>query len=138
MPTPQDALQELKEMSASIRQAVIVRGDSDVLASTFVNSDSEAAVVKQAYAIIEEARQAAADMDRSPLSQLLVEASAGCLFIVTGDNDTWLAATTGTDPTVGLVLYDANTALKTALEMEATSGDAEAEPDADEGEEQDG
>lgn len=102
-------------MSASVRHAVLVRGEDDVLASTFTGG-GEAATVKQARAILEEARDAARDMDRPPLSQLFIETGPGCLFIVAGPDDTWLAATTGSDPTVGLVLYDANTALKTAIE----------------------
>ena len=118
MPTAKEALQELLEMSSSVRQAVLVRGDSDVLASTFANSQSESEMVRSSREILEAARDAAGEMDRVPLNQLYIEAKAGCLFVVAGEKDTWLAATTGTDPTVGLVLYDANTALKTALEGE--------------------
>lgn len=119
MPTAKEALQELLEMSSSVRQAVLVRGDSDVLASTLANSQSESEMVRSSREILEAARDAAGEMDRAPLNQLYVEAKSGCLFVVAGEKDTWLAATTGTDPTVGLVLYDANTALKTALEGEA-------------------
>ena len=42
MPTAKEAIQELLEMSASIRHAVLVRGESEMLASTFANSQSEA------------------------------------------------------------------------------------------------
>lgn len=122
LPTAKEALQELLEMSSSVRHAVLVRGAGDVLASTFANSDSEAGMVGMAREILEAARESAGGMDRAALSQLFVEAKSGCVFIVTGENDTWLAATTGTDPTVGLVLYDANTALKTALEGELGAG----------------
>lgn len=118
MPTAKEALQELLEMSASVRHAVLVRGASEVLASTFAHSESESEMVSMARDILEAARESAGEMDRAALSQLYVEAKSGCVFIVTGEKDTWLAATTGTDPTVGLVLYDANTALKTALEGE--------------------
>ncbi|MFA5809629.1 MAG: roadblock/LC7 domain-containing protein [Thermoleophilia bacterium] len=118
MPTAKEALQELLEMSSSVRHAVLARGASEVLASTFANSDSETEMVSMARDILETARESAGAMDRAALSQLFVETKSGCVFIVTGDKDTWLAATTGTDPTVGLVLYDANTALKTALESE--------------------
>lgn len=118
MPTAKEALQELLEMSSSVRHAVLVRGASEVLASTFASTESETEMVSMARDILEAAREAADGMDRAALSQLFVEAKSGCVFIVTGGNETWLAATTGTDPTVGLVLYDANTALKTALESE--------------------
>jgi predicted regulator of Ras-like GTPase activity (Roadblock/LC7/MglB family) len=123
LPTAKEAIQELLEMSASIRQAVLVRGESEILASTFANAQSEATMVSIARRMLEEARTSAKEMERSPLTQLFVETASGCVFIVTGDKDTWLAASTGADPTVGLVLYDANTALRTALEGEADEGD---------------
>lgn len=127
MPTAEEALKELLEMSASVRHAVLVRGDGEVLASTF-GGGGEAATVKLAREILEDAREAGREMDRPPLSQLFIETNSGCLFIVAGQNDTWLAATTGPDPTVGLVLYDANTALKTALEGAAADEEEAGEP----------
>lgn len=123
MPTAKEAIQELLEMSASIRHAVLVRGESDILASTFANGQSETMMVSMARRMLEEARMSAKEMERSPLTQLFVETRSGCVFIVTGEKDTWLAASTGADPTVGLVLYDVNTALRTALEGEADEGD---------------
>lgn len=123
MPTAKEAIQELLEMSASIRHAVLVRGENEILASTFANGQSEASMVSMARRMLEEARMSAKEMERSPLTQLFVEARSGCVFIVTGEKDTWLAASTGADPTVGLVLYDVNTALRTALEGEADEGD---------------
>lgn len=125
MPTAKEAIQELLEMSASIRQAVIVRGENQVLASTFANGQSQATMVQMARRMLEEARMSAKEMDRPALTQLYVEANSGCVFIVAGEKDTWLAASTGTNPTVGLVLYDVNTALRTALEGEADVGDYE-------------
>lgn len=119
MPNPEEALQELLEMSASIRQAVLVRGDDEVLASTLASKDSEADMVRMGRDMLKAAREDAREMGRDTLTQLFVEARSGCVFIVAGAKDTWLAATTGTDPTVGLVLYDVDTALKTALEGES-------------------
>lgn len=122
-------------MSASVRHAVLVRGDDEVLASTFAGG-GEAATVKMAREILEEARETGREMDRPPLTQLFIETNSGCLFIVTGQSDTWLAATTGPDPTVGLVLYDANTALKTALEGAAADVPSEEEPSEEEASEE--
>ena len=121
MPTAEEAIQELLEMSNSIRQAVLVRGDDEVLASTFDRKEAEDAMVRTARAMLKEASGEARVMGRSALSQLYVETTSGCVFIASGERDTWLAATTGTDPTVGLVLYDVNTALRTALEGEDQS-----------------
>jgi predicted regulator of Ras-like GTPase activity (Roadblock/LC7/MglB family) len=129
MPDAREALDELLEMSASVRAAVLVRGADQVLASTYDGGGGESAVVQGARAILEDARSEAREMGRPPLSQLFIQTRSGCLFIVAGGEDTWLAATTGPDPTVGLVLYDVNTALKTALEGEAAGDDAEEEED---------
>ncbi len=123
MPSAKEAIQELLEMSPSIRHAVLVRGENEVLASTFANSQSEAVMVEMARRMLEEGRMSAKEMDRPQLTQLFIEANTGCVFIVAGEKDTWLAVSTGSDPTVGLVLYDVNTALRTALEGEADEGD---------------
>ncbi len=119
MPTPEEALNELLEMSASVRQAVLVRGEKEVLATTFAVKGSEEAMVRTAREMLSAARSESKKMGRTALSQLFVEVSSGCVFVVTGEKDTWLVATTGADPTVGLVLYDMSTALKTAIEGEA-------------------
>lgn len=119
MPTAEEALNELLEMSASVRQAILVRGDDEVLASTFAAPAAQAAMARTAREMLTAARAESEAMGRAALSQLFVETGAGCVFIVAGEKDTWLAATTGTEPTVGLVLYDVNTALRTALEGEA-------------------
>lgn len=122
MPTPQEAIDELLEMSASIRQAVLVRGDDEVLAGTFASQQSQAEAVAIGREMLNKARQEAKAAGRATLTQLYVETKSGCVFVAAGARDTWLAATTGTDPTVGLVLYDVNTALRTALEGEAGGG----------------
>ena len=123
MPSAKEAIQELLEMSPSIRHAVLVRGESEILASTFANSQSEAVMVEMSRRMLEEGRMSAKEMDRPEMTQLFIEANSGCVFIVAGEKDTWLAVSTGSNPTVGLVLYDVNTALRTALEGEADEGD---------------
>jgi predicted regulator of Ras-like GTPase activity (Roadblock/LC7/MglB family) len=105
-------------MSSSVRNAVLARGD-EVLASTLPTSEAEKAMVSEARNIINEASASSEEMGKPALTQLFIEARSGCLFMAMGEKDTWLAAVTGTDPTVGLVLYDVNTALRTALEGEA-------------------
>ncbi|MHB0866655.1 MAG: roadblock/LC7 domain-containing protein [Thermoleophilia bacterium] len=122
MPTPKEALDELLQMSSSVRHAILARGDSEVLASTMAGETGAASMLSQTRAMIDAARMSADEMGRTPLTQIFVEAKSGCVFIALGEKDTWLAATTGIDPTVGLVLYDVNTALRTALEGESAEG----------------
>jgi predicted regulator of Ras-like GTPase activity (Roadblock/LC7/MglB family) len=119
LPTFKEALDELLEMSSSIHNAVLARGDSEVLASTFPTPESEKAVVAAARDVMTTAASAAEEMGKPSLTQLYIETRSGCMIMAMGDKDTWVAAVTGTDPTVGLVLYDINTALRTALEGEA-------------------
>lgn len=119
MPTPKEALDELLEMSSSIHNAILARGDSEVLASTMPTPEAEKAMVAAARDIVTAAGAAAEEMGKPKLTQLFIETRSGCMFLAMGDKDTWLAAVTPSDPTVGLVLYDINTALRTALEGEA-------------------
>lgn len=122
LPTPQEAIDELLEMSGSIRHAVLVRGEGEVLAGTFADPQARDEMVALSRDMLGKAREEAKAAGRAALTQLFVETRGGCVFIAAGARDTWLAATTGTDPTVGLVLYDVNMALRTALEGEAGSG----------------
>ncbi|MHB1390212.1 MAG: roadblock/LC7 domain-containing protein [Thermoleophilia bacterium] len=122
MPTAKEALDELLQMSSSVRHAIVARGDSEVLASTQSSETAAASMLSQTRAMIDAARVSVDEMGRTALTQIFVEAKSGCVFIALGEKDTWLAATTGTDPTVGLVLYDVNTALRTALEGESAEG----------------
>ena len=57
--------------------------------------------------------QAAEDVKpgESPLTQLEVATGEGSVFVVR-DGKTCIAATTGSDPTVGLVFYDLKSALR--------------------------
>lgn len=119
MPTHKEALNELLEMSSSIHNAILARGDSEVLASTFPTPESEKGMLAASRDIINEAAAAAEEMGKPSLTQLFIETRSGCMFLAMGAKDTWLAAVTGSDPTIGLVLYDINTVLRTALEGEA-------------------
>lgn len=119
MPTFKESLDELLEMSSSIHNAVLARGDSEVLASTYPTPEAEKALVAAARDVMTTAASAAEEMGKPSLTQLYIETRSGCMIMAMGDKDTWVAAVTGTDPTVGLVLYDINTALRTALEGEA-------------------
>ncbi|RJQ46422.1 MAG: roadblock/LC7 domain-containing protein [Gaiellales bacterium] len=119
MPTPKETLDELLEMSSSIRNAVLARGEGEVLASTLHSPEAEKSMTSAARDLITSAATAAEEMGKPRLTQMFIETRSGCMFVAMGENDTWLAAVTSGDPTVGLVLYDINTALKTVLELEA-------------------
>ena len=103
------ALADLTEISSQIDAAVIVAGDGAVAASTLPED--------RARQVADKARQllAAADALPSdggqPVVQLEAATSFGSFFVVR-EGDAFVAATTGRDPTVGLVFYDLKSCLR--------------------------
>lgn len=101
------ALADLTEISSQIEAAVILDGDGSAIASTL--DDSRSADLAQAVQeLLAAVRRAAGDKE---LVQLEVATSDGSVFVVRDEQRT-IAATTGTEPTVGLVFYDLKSALR--------------------------
>jgi predicted regulator of Ras-like GTPase activity (Roadblock/LC7/MglB family) len=93
------ALGELRELSSQITGAVVL--------------DAEGAVLAGDEALASPARDllaAAADLgtDGREATRVEVELDDGAIFVVS-ENDHTIAATTGPDPTSGLVVYDLRT-----------------------------
>jgi predicted regulator of Ras-like GTPase activity (Roadblock/LC7/MglB family) len=107
----QQALADLTEISSQIEAAVVFDEEGKVAAATLEDSS-------QAEDLAGAARQllAAADSFKtgeSKLTQLEVATREGSVFVVRdGDGKTCIAATTGSNPTVGLVFYDLKSALR--------------------------
>ena len=113
------ALADLSEISSQIQVAVLVADDGAVVASTELADDRARALADGARRLL-----AAADEVRGAeagLTQLEAATTSGSVFVVRDAGRT-IAATTGPDPTVGLVFYD----LKSALRAAAPSSDAAA------------
>jgi predicted regulator of Ras-like GTPase activity (Roadblock/LC7/MglB family) len=100
---PTQALGELMELSSQITAAVVLDGDGAVLASSADDSASLAASTLELVA-------AAADLggDGREATRVEVELDEGAIFVVREGEHT-IAATTGPDPTSGLVVYDLRT-----------------------------
>jgi predicted regulator of Ras-like GTPase activity (Roadblock/LC7/MglB family) len=97
------ALADLTEISSQIREAALVGPDGTLVAGS-------ERVAKAAAALLEAAR------DLRPgglLTQAEASTGAGSLFVVR-DGERVAAATTGPEPTVGLVFYDLKAALRSA------------------------
>ena len=97
------ALGELMELSSQITAAVVLDGDGGVLASSSGDSASLANSTLELVA-------AAADLggDGRGVTRVEVELDEGAIFVVR-EGDHTVAATTGPDPTSGLVVYDLRT-----------------------------
>ena len=105
----QQALADLTEISSQIETAVVFDEKGKVAGSTLADSGGAEALARAAAELI-----AAADGVRtgeSALTQLEVATGEGSVFVVR-DGKTVIAATTGDNPTVGLVFYDLKSTLR--------------------------
>lgn len=105
------ALADLTEISSQIEVAAVFDDQGKIAGSTLADSVRSDALVQAARRLL-----AAADElgpGGSPLTQLEVATREGSVFVVR-DGKTAIAATTGGNPTVGLVFYDLKSALRSA------------------------
>jgi len=111
-------LEELSEISSQISAAVLMRDDGAVEAATVAPSRADA-LARAARRLLETAGEG------RELTQLEAAVAGGSVFVVREGPRT-LAATTGPQPTVGLVFYDLKSCLRTitAGELEAQQADA--------------
>jgi predicted regulator of Ras-like GTPase activity (Roadblock/LC7/MglB family) len=98
------ALGELRELSSQITAAVVLGEDGTVLAAAPEEAGTKLAASSQ------ELVAAAADLggDAREVTRVEVELEEGALFVVR-EGAHIVAATTGPDPTSGLVVYDLRT-----------------------------
>src|ERR671923_1549430 len=102
----QQALADLTEISSQVKAAVVFDDKGKVAGSTGADGEVLARAAGELLAAAEELKPA-----DSPLAQLEVATVEGSVFVVR-DGNTVIAATTGTNPTVGLVFYDLKSALR--------------------------
>jgi predicted regulator of Ras-like GTPase activity (Roadblock/LC7/MglB family) len=118
----QQALADLTEISSQI-QAAVVFDDKGKVAGTTLGDQARADQLAKAAGDL----LAAADElgpGASSLTQLEVATGEGSVFVVR-EGKTCIAATTGSNPTVGLVFYDLKSALrsvKPAARKRTTAG----------------
>jgi predicted regulator of Ras-like GTPase activity (Roadblock/LC7/MglB family) len=113
VPVAEKALAELRDISVQVRAAVLFDADGRVLASTLSEEKGEQ-LAGAAKLLLEQAEVVRGDGD-AKLSQLEVATEEGSVFVVR-DDERVLAATTGPEPTAGLVFYDLRAALRTSAE----------------------
>ncbi|MBA2476451.1 MAG: hypothetical protein H0V40_10910 [Actinobacteria bacterium] len=104
---PKAALDELTELSSQIEAAAILDDEAGVAASTFADSTRAERFADVVRKLLHAAEEVAG---RAP-ARLRAATSGGSVFVVREGGRT-IAATTGRSPTVGLVLYDLRTCLR--------------------------
>jgi predicted regulator of Ras-like GTPase activity (Roadblock/LC7/MglB family) len=105
----QQALADLTEISSQIQAAVVFDDNGKVGGSTLRDSRRADELAQAAGGLL-----AAADVVKtgeSALTQVEVATGEGSVFVVR-DGKTLIAATTGSNPTAGLVFYDLKSALR--------------------------
>jgi predicted regulator of Ras-like GTPase activity (Roadblock/LC7/MglB family) len=104
--TAEQALADLTEISSQVEAAALFDAKGKVAASTLPESEPFVRAVQDLLAAAAEARQGS-------LNQLEASTAEGSVFVVR-EGDSYIAATTGPEPTVALVFYDLKTALRAA------------------------
>jgi predicted regulator of Ras-like GTPase activity (Roadblock/LC7/MglB family) len=101
------ALADLTEISTQVEAAVVFDREGTVVGST-VDDDRAGRLAEAALELVRAAEEAATGKD---IVQLDVALADGSVFVA-ADGDRLIAATTGRDPTVGLVFYDLKSCLR--------------------------
>jgi predicted regulator of Ras-like GTPase activity (Roadblock/LC7/MglB family) len=107
------ALTDLTEISSQIDAAVVLDAEGGTLASTLDEQRGPefAQVVQELLAAVKRA----AGSDEGELAQAEIATGEGSVFLVRDEQRT-IAATTGPEPTVGLVFYDLKSCLRSFAE----------------------
>jgi predicted regulator of Ras-like GTPase activity (Roadblock/LC7/MglB family) len=106
----QQALSDLTEISSQIRAAVVFDDKGKVAGSTLDDSGRAEELARNAAELLAVA-DGVKTGDGTELIQLEAATEEGSVFVVR-EGPTRIAATTGVDPTVGLVFYDLKSALR--------------------------
>src|SRR5215210_2022038 len=105
----QQALADLTEISSQIHAAVVFDASGEVAGQTLGDSGRADQLAKTAAQLLAAAEEV--KTGESPLTQLEVATGEGSVFVVR-EGQTSIAATTGSNPTVGLVFYDLKSTLR--------------------------
>jgi predicted regulator of Ras-like GTPase activity (Roadblock/LC7/MglB family) len=107
------ALTDLTEISSQIEAALVLDADGATLASTLDERRAPefALVVQELVAAVKRA----AGNEEGELAQAEIATGEGSVFLVRDEQRT-IAATTGPEPTVGLVFYDLKSCLRSFAE----------------------
>lgn len=117
------ALADLTEISNQITAAVIFDEAGTVEAATLDLPGEPEAFVRRARDLLAAADQVRVRLGERNVTQINVSLRGGSVFAVRGDRRA-VAATTTEDPTVGLVLYDLRSCLRSIDEPAGETDEA--------------
>jgi predicted regulator of Ras-like GTPase activity (Roadblock/LC7/MglB family) len=103
------ALSDLTEISSQIRTAIVLDADGTALAAT-VDEERRPELARAVQELLAAVEHAAGN-DEGELVQAEIATGDGSVFLVR-DEERTIAATTGPEPTVGLVFYDLKSCLR--------------------------
>jgi predicted regulator of Ras-like GTPase activity (Roadblock/LC7/MglB family) len=99
-------LAELRALSEDIESCAVLSGDRDLLSSSHELGVDRERVGAMLAALVYLSERVARESGKSHISQLRIDTGEGHLLLVRLDGGGVLAATTGQEARVGLVLYD--------------------------------
>ncbi len=105
------ALSDLIEISSQVEVAVLFHLSGGTAVSTLADADRAEPLAEAAKRLLDAGEGARGALAERPLTQLEVATRSGSVFVVR-EGDRAIAATTGPEPTVGLVFYDLKSALR--------------------------
>src|SRR5438445_3593577 len=120
-----EALEHLKEISSQIEIAVIFDDKGKVVGSTGATDDRAEHVAKASLELLRAAE--GLDSRGKKVAQLDASTQGGSLFVVR-EGEQLIAATTPTEPTVGLVFYDLKSCLRAGAGKKPAAPEAKAKP----------
>jgi predicted regulator of Ras-like GTPase activity (Roadblock/LC7/MglB family) len=109
------ALSDLTEVSSQIEAAIVLDADGSTMAST-VDGTRTQELARAAQELLTAVGRAVGD-GAGELAQFEVATTQGSVFVVR-DGQRTIAATTGPEPTVGLVFYDLKSCLRSVAAEE--------------------
>ena len=107
------ALSDLTEISSQIQAAIVLDADGSTLATTL--DDQRGPELAEAVQELLAAVTRASGDEGGTLAQAEIATGDGSVFLVRDEQRT-IAATTGPEPTVGLVFYDLKSCLRSFAE----------------------
>jgi predicted regulator of Ras-like GTPase activity (Roadblock/LC7/MglB family) len=113
------ALAELTEISPQIEVAVIFDEQGGVEGSTLQDDERSRELARLGAQLLNEAARVRS-AEAGDVSQLQAQLTAGSVFLLR-DGERRIVATTGQEPTVGLVFYDLRSCLRSLREEDGAS-----------------
>ena len=99
-------LADLRALSEDIESCAVLSGDRDLLSSSHQPGVERERVAAMLAALVYLSERLARESGKGNISQLRIDAGGGHLLVVRLGDGGVLAATTGPEARVGLVLYD--------------------------------